>query len=876
MRLTSNYYRNSSSGFSLSLFLTRSDVPYFADTAVVKKPVSLILIALMSMTTFLSACAGPSSRPVSAKKESKTPFAFDGTTAEDARFALGQDSFETAMAVSPFYEGEQRFPENRLKDFETGRRAKVKEIVGEADRLAKATRRLAAKTAGLRSAYLDFLNEAGETEPKLKNMVKVSFTQLAEGQAKAAIADAQYRGLKKTESDNGFARAYIDHLRVYKAMEGADTVSRDVRNIAGSAAFSIELLSRHKSPAIKRVSAKLDREMERFDELLPDLADVADSQSRVAYGLRQLETADYYLARETEEFIADRLPEVKRQAAKLEARGSLGKEDIAFIRSYADYMGKLRARFSEQLREIDKERLIAVDTSKPAAAPTGLDSAWAGPTGQNYAAANQALSSPADPGKGADGWLTSGWNAVKSGVRKAKTAAGVTLDVAGVAVRNISQIPLNIYAGADAPGSWKDKGPRLIKEGWQDMQANTREITNNYNKGISGATTLKTAGEYLESLETGAQDAAAWGVEGTWGKGRVSHGLGWFSKTFTGMFTGLGKGVFKLAKTGASNAELIEGTADVTFSFIGGSKVLFKASQVPGLFKGLAKSTLLTGKAGLNFFLSVGTSREKAAILKEMAKSLGKSGLTQAEAAAAISGTPGLRVRQAMLEALTRSRGKIAAELGLILKGSVKSGAGESVKTVKGSLNDLLHATFEKNMRDYRKVLNTVGGATTPELLDNLIGSMADDIIKNGLKDALAEGPSPLELNGEWAGQLTITQINDSAPPPPRSSGSEGCDIDVSLPDLKGKALPMTWKLALSEQGGGTALLALVGSAGRSVPVTYTDGQIQLTISDKSSQVALGGAVSKSASGAFTAGGGGTMSSGGTWFAKVTWSMSKK
>ncbi len=151
-----------------------------------------------------------------------------------------------------------------------------------------------------------------------------------------------------------------------------------------------------------------------------------------------------------------------------------------------------------------------------------------------------------------------------------------------------------------------------------------------------------------------------------------------------------------------------------------------------------------------------------------------------------------------------------------------------------------------------------------------------------------------IDLNGYWAGSLTITDVTvdpDAAP----TEGEEGCSLALlaALMDkLKGMAIPLTMDITAGETGEGTALLTIdmaaaiaqLGEQGEGITAENEPQTIPFTLSGRTLTFhpeAAQGATS-SMTGTVSQQGDtlvidGTLSSGGTGFSiKAVWTVTKE
>lgn len=831
--------------------------------ATINKAVSLMLVSLLLCSGLLAGCA--SFRNAQVKPVVKNSFTFNYELSNsNLDFFTASDSIDTLLSSSPFYSGSQRLPSQKTDEFDKARSAKIKEILDEADALVSTARKVKPKLATVRSSFLSYATDSFKEEPKLQKFVEESFSQVSLLMSKEQIVESQYKSMDTSGITNPHAKAFEETLKVTKAVELGSLYLEDVNNIGAYAAIAIKATENHPSSRIKRANEELDSNMQALDDIKDDLASIASSIEKIDYGMRQLRTADYYLAQEGSHFIASSLPDLKAKASTLTVKAGLTKEDIAFIQAYLAYFEEFQKILSKSLDSVDKRTLISLDQEKG----LGIPIAYAAEKGQNYANAQASLApSLKSKNKESSAFFSNGWSAIKNTVNKTKLVVGLGVDTAGVAVRNASQIACGLWAG------------NTTEEIWADMRSNSLELVNNYNRGISGSSTFRTAGEYLENVERAASDVAGSIVEARVGSGWTSWTMSRIAKATIGMFTGLGKGIYKITKTDATGGEIAEGTLDIGLSFVGGSKVVIKASQLPGLFRGLAQQGRLLGKQGFNLLDTVGANIDKRIFSKEIAALLDKNKLTSKELVRLISSSIELQAREAMERTLAEQRGALIKEMTRILREGGEAALQESSAGIKQSLNDLIMTSFQQNMRGYLEAIRTVTGGSTKDYLDNLVGSWADDYVKGLIKEAIDGSPEPGEISGTWTGSWVITEIIMPEPKEGEQNTTlEGCDFDIDWKKLKGKSVPLSLNLTVDSDGSGMITSADAATTGKNsgnnqLPFKYTGGTVVVEKSDKGMTIHMEGQVQRTESG-YTING--TLSAVGNGASiKGTWNVTK-
>jgi hypothetical protein len=406
----------------------------------------------------------------------------------------------------------------------------------------------------------------------------------------------------------------------------------------------------------------------------------------------------------------------------------------------------------------------------------------------------------------------------------------VGLDTAAVGVRNISAIGCGIYYG---------NKPSAI---WKEMKENVKEIGKNYTAGVSGSTVITTAGGYLDEVEEGAgKFVGGWaqtGIEKTWGKGKIADTTGWATggliKITTGMFTGLAKGIYKVGNTKSSTADVASGIVEIGLSAIGGSKVLIKGTQVPGLLKGGYQGLRNVGKALVNLAESAGDAKIRAQLGKEMAAILANSKLTKEQVAKLISNSVKVEISEAVAAMMARNRDMyIKAIRDLIAKG----GAGlktNFVGGIKSSLEDLVSKGFGTTLRGILDAGTTVIGAGLGDYIDNLVGSQIDPILTDLINSALAIPPDPDQVDGSYSGSFVITKVDI---PDEYKKEAKDANCAALFKQLEGKKQAMQLKVDAS--GGSATMSSGKGSSKGSCE--YSAGAISMRFSSNGTTMTFKG-----------------------------------
>lgn len=793
-----------------------------------RKLVAILVVLSLVPLSFISGCSS-STKSVKnvaeiVQPKEKSPFTLDYKLSDGNIKSFTQnDSINTLVASTPFYAGNQSLPSQKTSEYDKARAKKVEEIKNEAHTLVETSVSVKPKLEKVRKAYLSYLATVLKQEPKLEGFTKEAFAKISLTMSKEQITECEYNSIKPESITNPYAKSFNEYLKVTKAVQLGSLYLQDVNNVGALAAFSLEALGKSTNPAIMEANEELDKEMAQLDDLKKNLSSMIVSIGKIDYGFKQLNTGDYYMARTANNFMGSKMADLKAKAKALKPREGLTEQDIKFIQSYVAYFEKAQASFDDYLQSVDNKTLVPVD--KTVVVPAGISAAYAADQGQDYANAYVSVTKSAEPpAPSQQGFFSKGWSAIKTAAHGVQTGVGVGIDTLGVAAKNISQVGC---------GLWYGNKPAEI---WKDMKDNTKVIFDNYNNSVSGSSTLQTAGEYLEGVEKGAGQTAEGAVEGALGKGWTSWATGGIIKTTVGMFTGLGKGIYKVGNRNADTVTIVEGTLDIGLSFIGGSKVIIKGSQVPGLLKGLSQGGKLLGKDGLTFIKTAVANMDKQALKKEMAELLTKNKLTQAEVETLIKASIEYEAKEAVTASLKAIRADLVKQMTELLKKGGTEGLKASSEGIKQSLDDLLKASFEKNMGGFKQAMLKVMGETGTDYMDNLIGSWVDDYLKGVIKDVIEGAPSPEEVSGTWNGSYTITDILLSSD----DAKAEGCDF-AELNKLKGKSSPLSLQLTVGANGAGTSKFSSGSGDPQTMSANYTGGHVVVNKNQDGMQLHLEG-----------------------------------
>ena len=662
--------------------------------------------------------------------QTKAPFTIDYKLDDsNIGFYTQGDNIQTLLAAGPFYTGSQPLPSQGTGAYDSARTKKIADIVKESETLAQTISKVKPQMAVMRTAFLNYLTVIQQEEPKLAAFVKNTFDQITSLAIQEQLIESEYNCTAKSGSTNSLTASFLDYTKVEKSVALGGLYLQDVNNIQTYAAIALKAADNHPKAAIKTANAQLDKDLSTLDSMTLDLAALGSSIGKIDFGIKQLYTASYYFSKSANAFMTTLLPDLKAKAASLTPREGLTAENITAIKAYVSLMGNWQTQMSQRTNSFNKSELIALESPKQDWWAVFDNRVYAADLPDDYSTGVSSLTIPLKyepPKKDDTSYLAKGWSGIKTVLQSAQTVVGVTIDSAGAVVANTSAIPLGWYYG----NSLKD----VIKI----QTDNLKEVAANYNNGTSGSETLKTAGDYLDGAETGARGVVESGVEkATGGFGVISWGTGAITQATVGMFTGLGKGLYKLADKQSDTTRIVEGSLDVGLSLIGGSKIIMTGSKVPNLVKGVAGEIEMTGKMAVTYVESTIANAERSTLTKEMAALLAKNKLTQAEVAKLISNSIEIQAKEQMAQGLAVFRDRMTAEMTQIIKTQGANALAAAKETMKSSLNDMLKEQFTLSMQGILKATGKVVGTSTKEYLDNLVAGWADDLIKGQITAAV-------------------------------------------------------------------------------------------------------------------------------------------
>lgn len=661
-------------------------------------------------------------------EDPRDPFTFDYATDEqNLAYFTENDTFNLILASTPYYANPQTLDMPAFKEFEALRKAKVEEAITLTNELVSANKNLKTNMEPFKGAYIGLMETTIDEDKQYKKFAQESGGKLIENLVKEDGLIANIESIDENKIDNEYAKAMFEYQKTMMALQLTETTITDFADLFSNSVTAYELLSQSDNANIKEALSEFEKQMEKISDLNSSLDEISQKTAYLQVALKQIETGDYYFAKASLSFIDENLPAIKEMAATITPNEDLNQENIEAIQEYASILGAFSEELNAELDKTDTSALISVNLPQETNSSIfiGIANAEMGSsTTSSLASSTASLSAGTTEGaskmetaakmiKQGASWT---WSGVKDVYKKAQTGIGIGLDTASATTKSGFDV---IFGAANG---------NSVSEIGQEISGNFKKVVDNYEKDISGAEVLKDANGFLESLE----DATGNAIEGTIGKGWTSWGVGGIAKITVGMFTGFGKGVYKLANKQSTAGELAEGMLDVGLSFIGGSKTILQ-----GVSGGSKEGLKVFGQKSINYLKMMANKIDRTQLKNITSEILKKAKLSPNDVLSLITNSlelEGKEIVAAELKAINQTINKKFTDLlknGLagILKNAKGAGA-----TVAENYKNFTKEAFASSMTGMKEAMIKVLGEGYEDYIDNLITSKMDDMIKAAIK----------------------------------------------------------------------------------------------------------------------------------------------
>lgn len=644
-------------------------------------------------------------------------------------FFVANDDFDTIRASTPYYSGEQNLPVGEMEEFANLRTDKVNELIKLSEQLFLENENLHSEFDKYRRAYLDlimFVYLYGEnTDTYVKDVTQQFLSKFIKTQL--SILAYQNADLMSNESEDEFTKSFWNYQKNFLAFSLTDALYEEFGHLLSNSAAMVTYAEEAGDPDLLETAKKLEEEMGFLSQLDSNYNKINQLMTEIDFGFKQLESADYYLAKASVEFIQNQSPVIRDLIKEIQLSKNFEEDDLTFVQDYAVLFEDFAGEMNDALADYSSENeILEIVVREDADEVTWIPAAQAFSVGDFFQRAKVVLTdSTKDPSQilkpntsGAWQFIKDKYQAAKAVGQSIKTGIGVGLDIANAATKSTFDSAVDAYYG-DTAGIFNR------------FKKNFNKVQENYNKGTSGADVLSTAENYLNHIEAGAQDIGESGAEQYFGKGWTSWGFGQVGKLTAGFFTGFAKGIYKVSNTNSSAGTVADGMLDIGFSFIGGSKIIIKGSQV---FAGSKPTLKLLGENGLNFIRRT-AAKVKDLNLKNLSQQLIAKGLDPHN----ISNFLGLNKQKQIIKSLNQAAKDIDKRLVALIKDGGNTIFENITKGGKDAWKEFVKDFYETSLGDLRDVLGTIIGKTPKDYLDNLVGATLDDLIKGLVKTKIDE-----------------------------------------------------------------------------------------------------------------------------------------
>lgn len=673
-----------------------------------KKALSHLL--LISLIITLSGC---STEPETTTQTETTPppppFNFETETTEgDIAYLTESEDLITLLGTTPYHIGEKTLSVPAIHDFDALKKSKIQEAQRLTNDQYENLLKLETELVPFKIALHKFISDAYDEEPKIEEFAQEVAGQFLEYNIKEGLVKTRINVANERKPENDYTDSFIEYDKTSQVILLTETFYEDLGFLISNAAQLASAFADTDNQKLKTSLADLESQMEKIDNLNDSLTTINQTNADIDVALKQIETADYYMGLASLSFIQESLPDIKNKIDSIDRPDQLSADDQEFIREYAILIEDFTDDMAEVMANTDTSNLLLEESPPPAALVPLARAGFTDFLSSAYNGLSAAASGAAD--------------ATRLAWRGTKNAIGVGIDTLDAGAASLFDAGFTLYDG----DSISDLGSRIY--------SNFANIKDNYNKGASGAKVLKTANEYLENAENIPDKFTADFVAEYTGEGWTSWLAGKTVKLTAGLFTQFGKGITKMANTQSTTGEFVEGLVDVGFSFIGGSQVIAKGTQV---LKGGATTLKQFGSKGVNFLKNT-WNKASLANLRTLYDDAVKAG-GDAASAYLEEITNKIATREALKETLENIGKQIDEDIIATVKEGAETVLENLTKSAKGSYDDFVNKMYtSENLTDFvlnvKQAIDDAAGTTARDYIDNLIGNVIDDEIKAVVK----------------------------------------------------------------------------------------------------------------------------------------------
>ncbi len=759
---------------------------------------------LVSALLLASSCGGtpPTPGDVSTPAASLPSFTTQTEWTDVDTLALGDnDDFDSILMGGPYYAGRHAYDIPALSEYGALRASTVSRAIEQTMAVRDAAIALQKPTTQLQEAVITFTKDATKADKTTKGMMRPVADAFVGARVKEEALKASIDALV-VSTDAPLAHAALEYQKTVLALELASTVQSDLARSLGICAH-LSSAGLVRSDDVGRLAGTLDAACEKvaFSEPLTTLQSTVVTLGDT---LDRLDRADALFARATIDAARLQLPDLKAKVDGLQPRDGLDADTIALAK--------------EQLTAIEGA-LAQLDTTLVVPAAMAHDGGFfplAYADGYLSSALGLLKSGASVAASATKTAASYTWSGVKLAASATKTTAGVLVDLTKATVDSTTDAILGATNGKSL----------------SDVAATTKghftTVAQNFTNGTSGAQVYADAGALLEGVEESGKKLAESAVASTVGSGWTSWIAGHTAKTTIGMFTGFGKGIYKLGNPTSTKGQLAEGALEVGLSFVGGSKVLVKGTQVmKGAPTAMKSVTLKT----INVMEKEAAASEIALLKSINAKILKSPKPSAADMQRLVMNSEAITAKEAVVTSLKAAGTAIDLELAALAK---KGGAAiwtNLTTDAAKSFNDFVKESFTRSLSGLLEAARTAIGKSPKEFLNELISEKGDDLIQSIARTAI-DG-LPLYGAVDFTGTYTAMW----------NTGSATMPFTVKV---EGSALAPSITYSSTENGATSSVT--VGGAG----VAKEDGSASGTLQGGTALTGSSGSITGTVTGSFT------------------------
>jgi hypothetical protein len=526
---------------------------------------------------------------------------------------------------------------------------------------------------------------------------------------------------------------------------------------------------------VRKIAKKYDKRVGKFlKDIQGPFQKAVEIDLDLGVGFQSLEAADYAFTMAVLDFAGEVVPGMVENAAKIRPGKVVSEEDIDFYKTFARFMKSYTDEVRQGMSDVEQPRFLDhLQASNETIPPFIVGVAHAGLTSWLSKTASSLTTTITGTGKAmmgeAAGCVTSPWRCTKTAFKRTQQGIGMAVDSVNLAVGST----MDVAAGIAAGNKWSDTSDIIAKNIMKTYKA--------WDEGKAGAAVLKNAQGYIEAVDKGVgafakgvvnktydvADAAVRTATGgyikkVWGRDTASWAAGKLGEMTSNMATGGAQGLLKLANTGSSTTDLVEGAIDVAFAFTGGSKSAVTGAQA---LQGTAKVSKELAKKGTSQVARLSLKLESKAlkastnkILAEAQKKLSKGQIKN------IYKNTAMIVSNEAAEKILKNTEK---KMGKIIMESMEQGGkamwGNLKKEVPEAFSNFCQKSFTNNMAGYKEAAKSIFGGSLKEWGNNLVGGQVDTWIK-GFAKMLVPAGDKKKIDSQIEGGDALAGLDASDP----------------------------------------------------------------------------------------------------------------